>query len=173
MKILIAFFSRAGRNYSAGELVDLPVGNTETAAGYMGALTGGDLFRIETQKPYPEAYHDATEAARLEKDRNARPKLSSRVESMESYTHIVLGYPNWWGTLPMALFTFLESYDLSGKALAPFCTNEGSGLGHSEEDIARLCPRSTLLPGLSVTGSEVKESEPVIAAWLKQCGLIE
>jgi flavodoxin len=172
MKILIAYYSRAGKNYASGELVDLSVGNTEIAANRIRELSGGELFRIETLKPYPEAYHDATEAARMEKDRNARPRLSAKAEGMGSYTHVVLGYPNWWGTMPMALFTFLESYDFSGKAIAPFCTNEGSGLGHSEEDIARLCPRSTLLRGLSITGSEVRESEPVIADWLKKCGLI-
>lgn len=172
MNILIAYYSRAGRNYAAGDLVDLPIGNTEIAAGIIQKLSGGDLFRIETRKPYPDAYHDTTEAARIEKDRNSRPKLKARVDGIENYDYVILGFPNWWGTMPMPLFSFLESYDFSGKTIAPFCTNEGSGMGNSELDIEHLCPRSKFLKGLALTGSTVEEAEPVIAAWLGESGLV-
>jgi len=73
---------------------------------------------------------------------NARPELTNTVENMESYDVIYLGYPNWWGTMPMAVFTFLESYDFSGKTIIPFCTHEGSGIGNSERDIKKLCPKA-------------------------------
>jgi flavodoxin len=172
MKILIAYYSRAGSNYSGGGIVKLPVGNTETAAKMIKQLTGSDEFRVETVKSYSGSYEETTEEAKRELSQNARPELAARVDGMDAYSHIILGYPNWWGTMPMALFTFLEAYDFSGKTIAPFCTNEGSGLGHSESDIKRLCPKATVLKGLAILGSDVKNTEPVIAAWLEKSELI-
>ncbi|HEX3010705.1 MAG TPA: flavodoxin, partial [Syntrophomonadaceae bacterium] len=148
VKCLIAYFSRKGNNYVSGQIVNLPVGNTEIASNMIQEITGGDLFHIEAVNAYPEDYTETTEAAKQELQTNARPELTGHVGNMDSYDVIFLGYPNWWGTMPMPVFTFLEEYDFSGKTIIPFCTHEGSGLGHSEKDIAKLCPKAKLLKGL-------------------------
>lgn len=85
---------------------------------------------------------------------------------MDQYDTIILGYPNWWGTFPMAVFTFLEEYDFTGKTILPFCTHEGSGLGGSERDIKRICPTATVAKGLAIHGSNVKNANETIKAWL-------
>ncbi len=133
-KCLIAYFSRKGQNYVGGKIVNLKVGNTEVVAKMIQKITGGDMFHIESVTAYPKDYGEITEVAKNELRTRARPKLTGRVENMGVYNMIFLGYPNWWGTPPMAVFTLLESYDFSGKTIAPFCTHEGSGMGHSEPD---------------------------------------
>ena len=85
---------------------------------------------------------------------------------------MILAYPNYWGTMPMAVFTFLENFDLSGKTILPLCTNEGSGMGGSERDIKNICKGAKLMKGLSITGSSVESSRPQIERWLKANGLI-
>ena len=170
-KYLVAFFSRPGNNYVNGTIVDLPVGNTEVLAKMIHGMAGGDLFRIEAVKPYPRDYTDTTEVAREELRRNARPKLTGRVENITSYGTIFLGYPNWWGTMPMPVFTFLEESDLSGKTIAPFCTHEGSGLGRSVSDIRKICPRSTVLDGLAIRGGDVRNAKDAVAGWLRGPGM--
>lgn len=172
-KCLIAYYSRAGNNYVGGSIVNLPVGNTEVAANMIQKLTGGDLFKINTVKTYPTDYTETTEVAQRELRQNVRPELTGRIDNMADYRMIFLGYPNWWGTMPMAVYTFLEAYDFSGKTILPFCTHEGSGMGHSESDIKKLCPKSTVLKGLSLKGGSVQRSESEIAAWLKKSGVIE
>lgn len=97
---------------------------------------------------------------------NQRPALSAFVDNMARYDVIILGYPNWWGTFPMAVFTFLEAYDLSGKSILPFCTHEGSGLGTSERDIRKLCPDVKIVPGLALRGGSVTNSMGTIQTWL-------
>ena len=127
--------------------MNLSVGNTEVAAKMIWEITGGDLFRIETVNAYPEDYTETTEVAKQELRANARPELTGHLEIIASYDVIFLGYPNWWGTMPMPVFTFLEEHDFSRKTIVPFCIHEGSGLGHSEKDVAKLCPKVTLLKG--------------------------
>jgi len=165
-KSLIAFFSRAGNNYVSGKIVNLPVGNTEAAANMIQEITKGDLFHINAVNEYPEDYTETTEVAQKELRANARPELTDHLASMASYDMIFLGYPNWWGTMPMPVFTFLEEYDFSGKIIALFCTHEGSGLGRSEGDIRKLCPKATLLKGLAIHGTHVKDVKKDITAWL-------
>jgi len=165
-KFLIAYFSRRGDNYVNGKIVDLPVGNTEIAARMIQELTGGDLFQIKPVKEYPAGYNDTTEVAKQELERNARPELEGGLPDLGSCEVIFLGYPNWWGTMPMPVFTFLERCNFAGKTVAPFCTHEGSGLGHSERDIARLCPGATLADGLAIQGARVKAARADIEAWL-------
>ena len=167
MRRLIAYYSRAGNNYVSGQIVNLPVGNTEIAAKKIKKLRGGDLFRIDTVKPYPVDYRQTTEAAKLALRQNARPELSMRVENMTEYQIVCLGYPNWCGTMPMAVFTFLEAYDFAGKTIIPFCTHEGSGMARSERDIKRLCPDATLKEGLPIIGGTVHEAESDIALWIR------
>lgn len=166
-KSLIAYYSRAGNNYVGGNIVYLPVGNTEVAANMIRKLTGSDIFRIDTVKAYPEDYHETTDVAKQELRENARPQLSGHVDNMADYSLIYLGYPNWWGTMPMAVFTFLEEYDFAGKTIIPFCTHEGSGMGHSESDIRKVCPAAKVLRRLPIRGGSVQKAENDIADWLK------
>jgi len=95
------------------------------------------------------------------------------VDDIASYDVIYLGYPNRWGTMPMAIFTFLESYDFSGKTIVPYCTHEGSGLGSSKRDIKKLCPTAKVMSGLTIKGSNVGRADNELANWLKKLGLIQ
>ncbi len=170
-KCLIAYFSRPGNNYVGGSIVNLPVGNTEVVATMIREMTGGDLFHIEAVHPYPKDYTETTEAAKEELRTKARPKLTGRMENIDSFDLIFLGYPNWWGTMPMPVYTFLEEYDFSGKTIAPFCTHEGSGLGHSVADIMKACLKSAVLDGLAIRGGDVNNAKNEVAGWLRQTGM--
>lgn len=165
--ILIAYYSRTGSNYVSGKITNLSVGNTAVIAKKIQALTGGILFEIKTIKPYPLDYNETTEVSKAELRSNARPELSEYLQDINNYDVIYLGYPNWWGTMPMAVFTFLESCNFRGKIIIPFCTHEGSGLGKSENDIKRLCPESAVLRGIAIRGSSVAGSDQAIKEWLK------
>jgi flavodoxin len=170
-KCLIAYFSRAGNNYVGGNIVNLTVGNTEVVAKMIREMTGGDMCHIEPVKEYPADYTETTEVAQKELRANARPKLTLHLESMASYDVIFLGHPNWWGTMPMPVCTFLEEYDFSGKTIAPFCTHEESGTGRSVADIKKMCPQSTILDGLAIRGGDVKNAQDVVAGWLRDIGM--
>jgi flavodoxin len=165
-RILIAFYSRKGLNYRGGNIVNLEVGNTEVVARQIQETTGGDLFEIETIKQYPLDYYEATEVSKQELYDAIRPELATSVKDMSSYDVLYLGYPNWWGTMPMAVWTFLESYDFTGKTIIPFCTHEGSGLGNSERDIKRLCPSALVKKGLAIRGSSVKNALETVKKWI-------
>ncbi|MBB4034255.1 flavodoxin [Dysgonomonas hofstadii] len=167
-KSLVVYYSRRGNNYLNGEIVDLKTGNTEVVANKIQALTGSDIFRIETVKSYPVDYTETTEVAKKEQNDNARPAIRGKVENMNQYDVIYLGYPNWWGTMPMVLFTFLESYDFKGKTIIPFCTHEGSALGTSIRDIKKLCPDANIKQGLAIRGGNVNSSDKAIEDWLKK-----
>jgi flavodoxin len=171
-KSLIAYFSRKGNNYVADSIVNLPIGNTEVIAKKIQKLTGSDIFQIRTVKSYPEDYTETTNVAREEQRENARPELTEIVDNMDSYNVIYIGYPNWYGTMPMAVFSFLESYDFSGKTIIPFCTHEGSGMGSSERDIKRLCPNAKVLSGLAIQGGSVERADKDVANWIKKLDLI-
>ena len=167
-KILIAYFSRNGKNYVGGNIMDLPVGNTEVAAKIIEKLTDGEIFKIDPIRKYAPDYNTCTDEAKDELRRNARPELKSYLDSLDSYDTIILGYPNWWGTMPMPVWTLLEKYDFSGKTILPLCTHEGSGMGRSESDIKKLCPAARVEKGLAIRGSRVKNAENDIAAWLNK-----
>jgi flavodoxin len=166
-KILIAYYSRKGQNYVSGKIIDLTVGNTEVIAQKIHKFTGGDLFEIRTVKPYPIDYNETTRVAREELRNNARPELAESIENMDSYDVIYLGYPNWWNTFPMVVFTFLESFNFSGKTIIPFCTHEGSGIGRSEQEIKKLCQEAKVLPGIAIYGSSVAGADEQVKNWLK------
>lgn len=168
-KILIAYFSRKGKNYVGGNIEDLPVGNTEVAAKIIEKLVPkSDLFVIDPVKKYSPDYNTCTNEAKDELRSNARPELTAYLDNLDDYETVILGYPNWWGTMPMPVWTFLEKYDLSGKTIIPLCTHEGSGMGHSENDIKKLCPAARVEKGLAIRGSSVKNTVNDIAAWLNK-----
>lgn len=166
-KKLIAFYSRADENYFNGTLKVLTVGNTEVAAGIIKELSGADIFKIEQAKPYSKGYNDCIEEARADQQTNARPELKSYLDSIDDYDVIYLGFPNYWSTMPMAVFTFLEHFDFSGKVIKPFCTHEGSGMGKSLSDIKKLCPDAIVEKGLALHGSCVSRAKGDIERWVK------
>lgn len=166
-KALVAFYSRADENYVNGALKMLSVGNTEVAAGIIKELTGADMFKIEQAKPYSKGYNACIEEARADQQRDARPELRAYPDSLDDYDVIYLGYPNYWSTMPMAVFTFLEHFDFTGKTIKPFCTHEGSGMGSSVSDIKRLCPGAQVESGLAIHGGSVNRAEKNIKEWVK------
>lgn len=157
-KVLIAYFSLTG--------------NTREIARQIQAQTGGDLFEIKTVETYPQDYQQTVDKAREEQNAQARPALTATVPNMADYDVVFIGYPNWWGTMPMGVFTFMESYDFSNKTLLPFCTHEGSRMGRSETDVQKLAPSATVLKGLPIRGSSVTSASAKedVKNWLQESG---
>lgn len=160
-KILIAYFSHTQ--------------TTEKMALEIQRRTGGDLFRIETVQPYPKEHRDTLNVAEKERDTNARPALKTTVANMDSYDVIFLGYPIWWYTLPQPLFTFLESYDLSGKTIIPFVTHGGSRMSGTEEVIRKLQPNAKMRESLAIHRNVIRNNpdtgaEKPTAEWLTKLG---
>lgn len=168
MANLIVYYSRKGENYWAGSVKNLEKGNTERVAEFIQEAVGGDLFEIETVKEYDADYYKCIDEAKAELRAKARPEIKGFVDNIDAYDTIFVGYPNWWGTCPMCVFTFLENYDLSGKRIIPFCTNEGSGMGSSERDLKKVCKGATVESGLSITGNQAAQSQAKAASWAKQ-----
>ena len=156
-KILIAYYSKTG--------------NTRSVANEIQKNVGGDLFEIKTTHSYPEEYQATTAQAKNEKNNNIRPQLAAKVPNMNSYDVIFVGYPIWWGTMPMGVFSFLEQHNFAGKTVIPFCTHGGSGLSDSVNDIKKTLPQANVLPGFALRGSEAGKSQTEIAGWLKNIGM--
>ena len=171
-KTLIAFFSRADENYFGGAMRYVKVGNTEIVCGIMKDLLEADTFKIEMKIPYSPVYMTCIEEAKKDLRERTRPELVSLPESIDGYDTIVLAYPNYWGTMPMAVFTFLEAFDFTGKTILPLCTNEGSGMGASEREIRETCPGAAVKPGLPITGSRASDSAESVKRWLSANGLL-
>ena len=168
MANLILYYSRKGENYVNGSIRTIAKGNTERVAEFIRKAVAGDLFEIEPVREYSASYMTCIREAQAEQCGNERPAVKRLPESLDGYDTIFIGYPNWWGTMPMFLFTVLESFDWSGKTIVPFCTNEGSGLGSSERDIKASCPGAAVKPGLSIHGGSAAASEKQVAAWAKK-----
>ena len=153
-KTLIAFYSRADENYFGGAMRYVKVGNTEM------------------KEPYSPVYMTCIEQAKRDLREKNRPELVRFPDSIDAYDTIVLAYPNYWGTMPMAVVTFLERFDFSGKTILPLCTNEGSGMGGSERDVRRYAPGAEVKQGLSVLGSAAADAKGSLQRWLKANGLL-
>ena len=171
-KTLIAFFSRADENYFGGAMRYVKVGNTEIVCGIMKDMIQADSFKIEMKDPYSPVYMTCIEEAKKDLRENARPELKIMPESIDDYDTVVLAYPNYWGTMPMAVVTFLEHFDFTGKTILPLCTNEGSGMGSSERDIRKYAPGAEVKRGLSITGSQAANSRSAVQRWLSAGGLM-
>ena len=171
-KTLIAFYSRADENYFGGAMRYVKTGNTEIVADIMKDLIPADTFKIEMKNPYSPVYMTCIEEAKKDLRAKARPELVRLPDSIDEYDTIVLAYPNYWGTMPMAVYTFLEAFDFSGKTILPLCTNEGSGMGGSEREIKKTCPGAFLKKGLPITGSNAANSEDSVKSWLSANGLM-
>lgn len=147
-------------------------GNTQAVANEIKSLTGADIFRIEPVKAYPEEYRKCTEVAKEEKNNNARPAIKGKIENIDRYDTVFIGFPIWWGTYPMAVATFLDQYDLAGKTVIPFCTHEGSRQGQSFTDLIQRTPKSANLEGLAVIGSKANSSRADVETWLRKIKII-
>jgi len=172
MSNLIVFFSRADENYFGGSMRYIEVGNTEIVCGKISELIKADTFKIEMKKPYAKEYSICIEEAKKDLNNNARPELVRWPDSIDSYDTIILAYPNYWGTIPMAVATFLEAYNFAGKTIYPLCTNEGSGMGSSERDIKKYAKGAMLKKGLPIPGSQAESSNAIIEKWLKSVELL-
>ena len=170
-KTLIAFFSRADENYFGGAMRYVKVGNTEIVVNLMKEVIDADAFKIEMKDPYSPVYMTCIDEAKKDLQNNARPELTNYMDSIDEYDTVVLAYPNYWGTFPMAVATFLERYDFSGKTILPLCTNEGSGMGGSERDIKKYAAGAEVKRGLSITGSNAANSKGAVQKWLAANGL--
>lgn len=180
--ILIAYFSRVGNtdfpadtdtNSTASVVAseDGLQGNMEVLSRMIQAEVGGNLFLIETENTYPVSYDETIDVGQQEQRDNARPVLASQIDDLDQYDTVFLGYPNWWGDMPMAVYSFLDEYDLSGKTIIPFVSHGGSGFSGTQRTIAELEPGATVLEGLSVSGSNVTGAQEDVAAWLDGLGL--
>lgn len=167
-KILTVYYSRRGENYWAGSIKNLKKGNTEIVAGMIREAVGGEIFEVDTAQAYSPDYTTCTQQAQKELRANVRPALKRNMASLDGYDTIFVGYPNWWGTMPMVMFTFLEQFALAGKRIIPFCTNEGSGMGSSESDLKKLCTGAKVEKGLAIRGSQAADSGAQVAAWAKR-----
>lgn len=166
MAKLIVFYSRAYENYFSGAHRYIPVGNTEKAANMIAEVTGAELFKIEQQAPYAADYDTCIAQAKKDLKAKARPELVSIPDSLDGYDEIYLGYPNYWGDMPMAVYTFLENFNWSGKIIHPFCTHEGSGLSGTERKIQTVCKGATVTNGLAIHGSSVDRAKTAIEKWV-------
>lgn len=155
-RVLVLYFSQSG--------------NTKAVANFIHNAVGGDIVKLETETPYPSDYDELVDYAQEEQRENARPALSTKIDNIDEYDTIFLGYPNWWGDMPMPIYTFLDEYDLSGKTIAPFITHGGSGLSGTPENIKKEEPNATVTEGLAVNGSSSRNSQSTVNNWLAEIG---
>ena len=169
--ILVAYFSRADENYNVGTI---DKGNTQIIAEYIADEVGADSFHIETVTPYPADYDDCCDVAKKELADKARPELNGTVDNMEQYDIVFLGYPIWWGDMPMAVYTFMDSYDFSDKVVIPFNTHEGSGESGTYSAIGSYLPNAQVLDGMAIQGKTAQEfssdTQQSVSDWLDGLG---
>lgn len=180
-KVLVAYFSMPETANSTGMtddednsvvVVDGEVlGNTQYMAYVIQEQAGADIFRIEPETPYPTDHDTLVDQAAEEQEQSARPSLLNEVENIEQYDTIFLGYPNWWGDMPMILYTFLDTYDLSGKTIIPFNTHGGSGFSNTINRIQELEPDANVQKeGLSISRNNIQDAEAEIISWVESLG---
>lgn len=172
---LVAYFTRIGNtgegfpegvdavtSASLNKTEDGFKGNAQLMAEWLADETGGELFAIESSDLYPADYDATVEKASDDQSKDVRPELTTKVENMDAYSTVILVYPNWWGDLPMAVYSFLDEYDLSGKQIIAYCTHEGSRFSGTIDTIRELEPEATVTEGLSIMGSDAANSEKEI-----------
>ena len=151
MAKLVAFYSRADENYFGGSMKYIQIGNIEKAAKMIADMTGADLFKIEQKIPYAADYNTCIAQAKEDKQTGKRPEI--------------LNLPQ---DIPMAVYTFLESYDFTGKKIHPFCTHEGSGLSNTESDIKKSAKGAVIEKGIAIHGSSVDQAKDVLERWIQK-----
>lgn len=169
-KVLVVFFSHTGENYGVGNITK---GNTCIVAEMIAEATGGELFEIVPVQKYPKTYDACVDLAKQEKSAGARPAIKGDI-AVEEYDTVFIGYPNWWGDMPMPVYTFIERHDWQGKNVIPFCTHEGSGLSNTERYIAEACKGATVGRGLAMRGTTAQNSreqaKKSVLTWLERAG---
>lgn len=154
---IVVYFSRAGEQYGVGVIEK---GNTAIVADMIIEQTGADSFEITPKEDnYPTTYSELTDYAKEEQNNNARPEIASTIENFDSYDTVYLGYPIWWGDLPMICYTFLESYDFSGKTIIPFCTHAGSGNAGTQSKIQSAVPSAEVKEVLAIAGTDAQDNQ--------------
>ena len=169
-KVLVVYFSRTGENYNVG---NVEVGNTAMVASYIKEYLKADSFEIVPVDKYPEKYDECTDIAQKEKNDNARPKIQDKINNFDSYDTVFLGYPIWWGDLPMIMYTFMEEYDFNGKNVIPFNTHEGSGDAGTYQSIQTKLPNAKVnTKGLALDGKTARsdDGKQQTIDWLKGLG---
>lgn len=142
-------------------------GNTENVAKAIQAQTDSDIFEIVPSEPYSDDYNTVLDISQEEQQQDARPAISESIDNIADYDVIYVGYPNWWGDMPMILYTFFDDYDLSGKTVAPFCTSGGSGLSNTVNEIKELEPNATVTQGLHIGSESASNPDSAVSEWLE------
>ena len=168
MSNLVIYFSRSGENYFGGNLKNIEKGNTEVIAEYIQNFCDAELFKVEALNDYPYDYMECIDIAKKEMENDERPQIKESLSDISAYDTIFIGFPNWWGTLPMPMFTQLEQLDFTGKVVKPFVTHEGSGFGSSLKDLDKLCKGAEIKKGLSIPGANVYDSENIVKSWIDE-----
>ncbi|MHC5227938.1 flavodoxin [Enterococcus sp. LJL99] len=166
--LAIVYFSHSGETLIEGEKANLSQGNTEIVAKKIANQLELSLFRLIPQKAYPKNYDQVVIQAKNELIKQEYPAFESISLDLKKTEQILLGYPNWWGTFPRIIGSFLMHNDMTGKIICPFCTHEGSGLGNSLSDLERICPQAIVERGVSIRGSRVERADLVIQNWLQE-----
>ena len=168
MKTLIVYFSRIGENSVNGEMEIITKGFTEVVAEKIAAKTGGDLFKLEPEIPYPTSYEECVKRSRIEDQYNEKVAYLHPLSSLDEYDVIYLGFPCWWRTYPRVVATFIRDYKFIGKTIYPFCTNEEGSLGLAEMELKGAAKGAVIKPGFACKGSEVDSIDAKLKEWLNK-----
>ncbi|MGI5888652.1 MAG: flavodoxin [Oscillospiraceae bacterium] len=164
----IVYFSMKGQTIGPGMKIRVQeVGNTALAAGYIHDALGGSMFELVPDKEYSSDHMELIKEAKEELRAGRRVPLRG-LPDFDGVDTVILGYPNWWGHLPMPVVTFLESRRWDGMRIMPFCSNEGSGLSDTVDDIRKYADGAEVMPGLAVTGSRTELHKDAIIAWARK-----
>ena len=167
-KSIVLYYSKSGQNLVNNNITELKKGNVEIMADFIQEATGSDIFKVETKEEYPEEYYKLMEVTKQEAASNARPEVKEYIPSLDEYDTIFLCYPLWWNTLPMVMFTFLTHYNLAGKKIVCFSSNEGGGVGYSVRELKDICLGANVVkPGYGIVGSQTVALKEQIQAWAK------
>ena len=172
--VLVVYFSHAGENYNVGVIEE---GNTAKVGKIIAEQMDADVFELVPVVPYSNVYDEVLDQATEEQRTDARPEYAGEIENWDQYDTVFIGYPIWWGEIPNIVYTFMESYDFTGKTVIPFNTHEGSGAAHSQRGIEGKLTTATVLKGLAIRGSRAQNdtegTSSDVASWLKGLGLIQ
>lgn len=173
-KNLVVYFSMPDNVDDSTVVIDgETLGNTQYMAYVIQETAGADIFRIEPETPYPTDHDELVDLASEEQSNNARPAIKDTIENFDTYENIFVGYPNWWGDMPMILYSFFDEYDFSGKTIIPFNTHGGSGFSDTISTIKALEPNAEVLDGKSISRNDIQDAEQEIVDWVNSLGLTE
>ncbi|MBE5738936.1 MAG: flavodoxin [Clostridiales bacterium] len=167
-KNLVVYFTHRGETYFPDGYRVVEKGNSEILSEKVASIIPADIFEIKTEKEYPISYKECCDVAKIEQQKGELPKLKKYLDSIEQYENIIVIFPCWWGTMPQAVFSFLDHYNLDGKGLFPICTHEGTGLGRSMRDLELVAPNAILYDGYAIEGHLIAECDEELTDYLKE-----